>query len=245
MQLGGEQEMTKSKRQFGEGPINTIANYIFWFFLGNLYFVLLNIPLLVILIALLPNGSKPVGAGFTSIIILCCIPIGPAATALLSVMGKLVREKDINITKDFLKAYKTNFFQSLLFWNVEIVIISILLIDARFLISNNYPQFLTISVFIIISFIFLISLFVFPLISRFYLSPKNIIKTAAYYTIRKFHITILNFASFLVVGFILFKVSSFILVFISSIICYLIMFNERNVLLEIEETAKKNAERIE
>ena len=36
MQL--EEKMAKSKREFGEGPIYTITNYIFWFFLGNLYF---------------------------------------------------------------------------------------------------------------------------------------------------------------------------------------------------------------
>src|ERR1035437_608174 len=111
MQL--EEKMAKSKREFGEGPIYTITNYIFWFFLGNLYFLLLNIPLLFILIVLLSNGTNSLPEGFTTIIVLCCIPIGPAATALLSVMGKLIREKDINITKDFFKAYKTNFFQSL------------------------------------------------------------------------------------------------------------------------------------
>ncbi|HEY8805406.1 MAG TPA: hypothetical protein VIM42_09945, partial [Clostridium sp.] len=66
--------------------------------------------------------------------------------------------------------------------------------------------------------------------------------TAAYYTIKKFHITILNCASFLIVGFIFFKISTFVLVFASSIICYLIMFYEQKILLEIEEKLKKNAE---
>ena len=70
----------------------------------------------------LSNGAKPIPPWFTSIIIICCIPIGPAATALLSVMGKLIREKDINITKDFFKAYKANFFQSLFFWTLEVVL---------------------------------------------------------------------------------------------------------------------------
>lgn len=50
--------MAKAKREFGEGPIYTITNYIYWFFLGNLYFLLLNIPLLFILIVLLSNAPK-------------------------------------------------------------------------------------------------------------------------------------------------------------------------------------------
>ncbi|MGH4140994.1 YesL family protein [Clostridium sp.] len=233
--------MTKSKREFGEGPIYTITNYIFWFFEGNFYFLLLNIPLLFILIVLLSNGTKSLPPGFATIFIICCIPIAPATTALLSVMGKLIREKDISISKDFFKAYKASFFQSLFFGVLEILLIFILFIDIRFLISNSYPRILTISIFIIIAFVFSMSLYVFPIISRFYLSIKDILKTAAYYTIKKFHITILNFASFLVVGFIFFKISTFVLVFISSIICYLLMFYQQNILIEIEEKLKDNA----
>jgi len=234
--------MAKSKREFGEGPIYTITNYIYWFFMGNLYFLLFNIPLLFILIVFLSNGTKALPEGFTSSIIICCIPIAPAATALLSVMGKLIREKDIYITKDFFKAYKANFFQSLYFGALEIVLICILFIDIRFLISSSYPRILTAFIFIVIAFIISMSLYVFPIISRFYLGTKDILKTAAYYTIRKIHVTILNFSIFLVVGFIFFKVHTFVLVFASSIICYLLMFYQQKILLEIEENLKKNAE---
>ena len=43
------------------------------------------------------------------ILMLSSIPIGPALTALLSLMGKLTREGDIDVTKDFFEAYKVNF----------------------------------------------------------------------------------------------------------------------------------------
>ena len=234
--------MAKSKREFGEGPIYTITNYIFWFFLGNLYFLLMNIPLLFILLVFLSNSGNPLPEGFFTIVMICCIPVAPAATALLSVMGKLIREKDLNITKDFFKAYKTNFFQSLYFGALELIILVILFIDIRFFISSSYPRFITIVIFIGMIFIFLTSLYVFPLISRFYLGTKDIFKTAAYYTIRKFHITLLNCASFLIVGFIFFKISTFVLVFASSIICFLIMYYEQTILLEIEGKLKINTE---
>lgn len=243
MQL--EDNMAKTNREFGEGPIHTITNYIFWFFLGNLYFCVLNIPLLFILLVILSNGGQQMPPWFVSVIILCSIPIGPAATALLSVMGKLIREKDISITRDFFKAYKANFFQSLLFWTLEIILIGILFIDTRFFISKGYPQILTSFIFIIIALIFLMSLYVYPIISRFYLSWKDTLKTAAYYSIKKIHITLLNLASFIVVGFVLLKVSSFILVFASSIICYLLMFYQQKILLEIEDKLKKNTENVQ
>jgi len=231
--------MAKSKGEFAEGPIYIIIDYICWFFLGNLYFLLMNIPLLLILTVVLSNDAS-LAQDWVTPIIICCIPIGPAATALLSVMGKLIREKDINITKDFFKAYKASFFQSLFFGALEIIIISILVMDIRFFNAGRYPRALTIFIFIIIAFILLMSLYVFPIISRFYLNTKYILKTAAYYTFRKFHITILNFVMLLVIGYIFFKISIFVLAFIVSIICYSIMFYQQETLLKIQEDMKKN-----
>ena len=233
--------MGKLKREFGEGPIYTISNYIILFFLGNVYFFLMNIPGLFMLLVFFTNKNNSHQEWFYIIFIIGCIPIAPAATALFSVMGKLIREKDISITKDFFKAYKTNFFQSLYFGFIEIIILLILFIDIRFFISTSYPKFIIYIIIMIMIFIFSLNLYVFPIISRFYLSKKDILKNAAYYNIKRFHITILNFASFLIIGLIFFKISTFILVFASSLICYLIMFFEQKILLEIEAKLKINA----
>lgn len=228
----------KHKKEFGEGLIYTITNYILWFLMSNIYFLLLNIPLLYILLVLISNGQKALPEGFSIVFALCCIPIGPAATALFSVMGKLVREKDINVTKDFFKAYKTNFLQSLFFWTLGIFIIIVLVFDIRIIASYNYPRILINILYVFIAFIFIIGLYVFPIISRFYLKAKDILKFSAYYAIRKIHITIMNLFSFVIVGFVFFKISTFILLFISSIICYMIMYYEQKVLTEIEEKLK-------
>lgn len=236
MQL--EVKMSKSTKEFGEGTIYTIINYASWFFLGELYFLLMNIPLLLILIVISYNGASS-ASDYIVPIIICAIPIGPAATALLSVMGKLVREKDLNITKDFFKAYKASFFQSLFFWALEIIMIATLVMDIRFFNASSYPNVLTILIFIIVSFILLMGMYVFPIISRFYLSTKCILKTAAYYILRKLHITSLNFIILLSIGFISFKVPIFTLAFMGSIICYLIMFYQQEVLFEIQEDLKK------
>ena len=142
--------MAKSKREFGEGPFYKIGEYINWFLMGNLYFLLLNIPLFTVLFLLLTRGSNPLPPGFVYIIFICCIPVGPAVTALLSVMGKLIREKDINITKDYFKAYKVNFSQSLFFWTLELILICILYVDVKFFISNSFPRALTIFGFLVI-----------------------------------------------------------------------------------------------
>lgn len=231
--------MDRSKREFGEGPIYTITNYIYWFLLGNIYFWILNIPLLSIIAVVLYKGINEIPNGFYFVIFICCIPIGPASTALLSVMGKLVREKNIDITKNFFKAYKTNFSQSLFVWVLEMIIMAILIIDIKFIISSNYPRSIVIAIFIIMAFVFSISLYVFPIISKFYLKTKDIFEISLYYTIRRFDITILNLFSFIVVGLIFIKVSALVLLFASSIICYLLMLYQKKILLEIEGKLEK------
>jgi uncharacterized membrane protein YesL len=230
-----EEKMSRPKREFGEGPLFTIADYVSWFLLGNLYFLLLNIPLIIIVMLLLPNGTNPLPQGFIYIVALCCIPLGPSITALLSVMGKLVREKDINITKDFFKAYKVNFSQSLFFGFLETIIMFSLYLDVKFFISSGYSNALVVLAFMFMILILLLSLHLFPIISRFYFSKKDILKISAYYTIKKFKNTLLNFCIILLAVLIFFKISNIIAVFIFSITCYGIMFYEQKILIEIED----------
>lgn len=227
--------MAKFKKEFGEGSLFAIANYISWFLIGNFYFLLLNIPLIVVLVLFLNNELSQLPQGFAFVFILCSIPLGPSVTALLSVMGKLVRNKDIDITKDFFKAYKVSFSQSLFFWTLELFIISILYIDAKFFISSTYPKALSGFVFIFMGAIFLISLHIFPIISRFYFNKRDILKISIYYTFRKFSNTTMILAMILAASFILFRITSVIVVCIFSITCFGVMFFEQKILLDIED----------
>lgn len=228
--------MARGKKEFGEGPIYTITNYIFWLFMGSLYFSLMNIPLLFILLTLLSAGTS-IPSGIETVIFICCIPIGPAATALLSVMGKLVREKDINITKDFFKAYKTNFLQSLFLWVIEMLILIVLVTDAKLFLSSGFPVYLSYFMYALAALVFLIGLYVFPILSRFYMKSKDVAKLSAYYCLRKLPTTFLNLCSFLIVGFVFTKFS-FIIIFAASIIAFMIMYYNQKILAEIEEKVR-------
>lgn len=227
--------------EFNEGIIYTITNYIYWFFMGNLYFMLLNIPMvLLFLISLDSNfAATPESTAFMTFI--CCIPVGPAATALFSVMGKLIREKDLSITKDFFKAYKSNFKQSLFFWIIESLLLFILFIDIRFF-TNQHITFLNLFFMFVMLLIFLVGLYVLPILSRFYMRSKDIVKLSIYYSLKKLPNTIVNLAIIISAGFLLFKFSGIIIVFISSIVCFLIMYNEQKLLKEIQEKFTPNTE---
>ncbi|MGV8983419.1 DUF624 domain-containing protein [Clostridium sp.] len=233
--------MANNNSQFGEGIFFTMANYIFWFFMGNIYFALMNIPLIFILTVIFTNITSQFSPAVYFIIVICCIPVGPSATALFSVMGKLSRDKEINITNDFFKAYKTNFTQSLFLWVIEILIIIALFMYSRFFTNHNFPQIFTILMYIFICFVATIGLYILPILSRFYMKTKDIIRVAAYYFVRKPYVSLLNLSMLIISSFLFIRFALLVLIFLSSIIAFIIMCFERELFLELEEKQSRDS----
>ncbi|SHH79295.1 YesL family protein [Clostridium grantii] len=219
------------KREFGEGPIYVLTNYIFWFLLGNIYFLLLNIPFIFVFTLYLMNPVE----GYTFLFFLSSIPIGPAFLALLSTMGKIVREKDVNLTSHFFGAYKKNFFEGIFYWILFILFIMIVYFDLLFVNSNYSSAILTRVVQILGLFVIAFGLFVFPIVSRFYFRAKDTLKIAIKYFVKKVHIAITNVVIAGGLVYLAFKIN-ILIIFIFSIIAYCIMFLQNPVLQEIEDS---------
>ncbi|MDD3224935.1 MAG: DUF624 domain-containing protein [Clostridium sp.] len=228
-----------TKKEFGEGIFNTISNYIWWFLLGSFYFALTNI--LFIFVWLITNTEG--ASSFNLITVISLIPTGPALVALLSAMGKIVRENDVNMTKDFFKAYRKNFLEALFYWVSFLGILVIIYADIIYLNANvqlvSY-KFILISVkFILITVAFIlisITFYILPIISRFYFLKKDVMKISFYYALKKIHITILNWACLVGLLYLLMKISSLIVpFFFSSVLCYLVIFNEKSIIMDLED----------
>jgi len=227
------------KNEFGEGLIYTITNYIWWFLLGSFYFALTNI--LFIFVCFITNALGT--SLFNLMTVISLIPTGPALVALFSVMGKLVRENDVNMTKDFFKAYRQNFSEALFYWILLLIILVIIYSDIIYI--NKNVQFMTFK-FIIISAKFIlitvacilvsVVFYILPIVSRFYFTKKDVIKISFYYALKKIHITILNWSCLIILSYLSMKLSGPILLFFFwSVFCYLIMFNEKSILADLEE----------
>lgn len=219
------------KREFGEGPIFTITNYLWWFFLANVYFVICSAFLIITCIAYQFSYDNIL------VFVLPCILEGPALTALFSVMGKLVREKDLDVTKNFFKAYKLNFIQSIIISAIQVIIATILIIDIRFLKVTAYGPFILPIIYILFVLNIVLAFYTFPIISRFYLKTMDIFKVGFFYSVRKFPITLSNI-SILILSFIIMYYLPFSILFITSLIAYGIMFNEKKIIQELEEKIK-------
>lgn len=114
---------------------------------------------------------------------LLCIPVitaGASLTAMHYVLIKMVRNEDAYITKSFFKSFKLNFKQATITWLIMLLVIIILAAD--FMIIKNsgdsFPKALKVLIGAITFFLYMVSLYVFPLLARFDNSIKTTLKNA-------------------------------------------------------------------
>ena len=191
-----------------EGPLITVFNYFMWFFMANLYFLICNIPLIVIIMIFNGEWSYEYIVLFT----LALIPVGPAFTALLTVMDMLIRDKYITVTKDYFKAYLENFKKSLLCWIINLLVLGILIVDIIYFTST-----ILWSLFIIIFILMIgLSFMIYPILVRYKINLKKIWSIAFVYSIKKINITL---------AIILMTITSFILLYKLTLISIYVVFS--------------------
>lgn len=113
------------------------------------------------------------------------VTIGPSTTAIFYVMTKRIYEKEGYLLKDYFKSFKENFFQSLIIGVLDftlklVLIFNIYLIFKGIVFPLSTIQgkvFCVIYLFLLIE-VFIISLYVYPLLARFKMKTKEIFKTS-------------------------------------------------------------------
>lgn len=214
-----------------------ITNYIWWFLVGSFYFWLVNIPLILVFSSMVLSGINRMNW----LLVLALIPVGPALTALLSIMGKLVREKELDVTKDFFKAYKINCIDSLFFWTLELIALTILWADIMYFNRFSSLHFLIIVPILLLFICLGLIFYIFPILSRFYMKRTEALKVSCKYMVKRIYICLIGF----IVTYITIKIYSkmdfmFIILAFISIICYVVMLLEKGMLQDLEEKLKNN-----
>lgn len=209
-----------------ERPIYQIINYIYAFFMTNLYFLLLISPFIVVYYL----------AEFTVQNILLyyvtLIPFGPAFAALLKTMDKLISDKVIRPTADFWQFFVRNFKVSTKYWLIQWTILVILIIDIYYA-NLNIPS-LSIVFLIFIVFFLLLILYTFPILTRFEVKLKNLFIVSIYSLFRYIKVTLLNATTLLAFGVIYYIVPGITVLFFMSLICFFIMYNLQPVFNQLE-----------
>lgn len=210
-------------------------NYVFWFFLLNLFFMLFNIPLILFFIFIgISNIFK-----YFPLFLICLLPAMPTFTALLYCMNKLIVNKDLNIIKDFTNGIKLNFKQSFLIWFIELLLIIIIYFNIRFFSLIKYNVVLVCLFSAIAIIIAAVTPFIFILISRFKMKTIDILRTSFILCFTRPILTITNLLLF-IFSLILFEITpGTIILFISSLLSFSLLFINKSLLYELEDISKK------
>lgn len=127
---------------------------------------------------------------------LCCIPIitiGASMTALHYVLLKMVRNEEGYIVRSFFKSFKENFKQATIIWAI---ILAFILVFVGDLFIMNYaaiafPTVLKMILLALAFFVFIVCIYVFPVLSRFDNSIRNTWKNALFMSVLSLPKTIL------------------------------------------------------
>lgn len=208
----------------------TFFNYVFWFFILNLIFLLFNIPAISFFMFI---GISSINT-YLPLFLLTLLPFGPSFTMLLYCTGKIIRNKDLNFMEDIKLGFKLNFKQSTVVWIIELILILILNINIRFFSRFN---FLLVGVFILLSIILLvITPYLYLLISRFSLKTLDLIKNSIILAFTRPLISLANIFCILF-SMILFELSpGTTFLFMGSILAFLINYCNKFLLQEIEDS---------
>lgn len=206
-------------------------NYVFWFFCLNTFFLIFNLPLILFFIFIGLEGIFT----YLPLFLLTLLPLMPSLTVLFYCMGKLIREKDLDLFHDICKGLKLNFKQSLLIWSGELILILILVSNIRFFTLYKFNLFLT-CIFIALSILLLIiTPYIFVLISRFSIKSYDLIKNSLILAVTRPILSITNILIILAC-FVLFEITpGTTVLFVSSIFSFLILFCNKPVLEYMEK----------
>ena len=121
--------------------------------------------------------------------IICSSILGPACTAMHFVLLKIVRDEDSYITKTYFRSFKENFKQGMILQIIKFAIAGILVLD--FFILNNLNGFYRYAIIALSAFLYMVSLYVFPILSKFVNTNAATLKNSLLMAILAFPKTIL------------------------------------------------------
>lgn len=206
--------------------LKTMVDYFYGIFMGNVLFLISNIPLLYLLYIILPPRSVEPS---TMEIFLCLLPAGPAFTALLYSMNKVIREGDISVIRNYGKSYRRNVKQSLALWSSLLLFLVLLFVG----VSGSRTAFYYLQLIGLVLLVFE-SLYVMAILSRFETTGTKAFMMAFYSIFSHFKETILLLFMMVFAMMVLVIYPSIGILFVFSGFASLVMIVLNNYLTQLE-----------
>ncbi|WMM33137.1 YesL family protein [Shouchella clausii] len=221
----------EDKKEYGQGILFTVTNYIYWFLLTNIYFILMNSVFLFFFMTLQPSFSNIL------LYFLALIPSGPAIAAMCYSMEKLVRTKELSPTRDFFEGYKKNLKDTFSIWLPMLVICFILLVDFHYFRQSpsHISQIGSVILVVLLIMWTMVMLNVLVINARYKFRVRDLFRLSIYYGFTKVKQTTGNLLILFIVGVITASTTNFFILFTGSVIVFLIVLNMKAVFADIED----------
>lgn len=180
------------------GPVAKVGGVIFDIFFVNILWLVLGGPALVLILHILPLGEAT--GTFTIIdvvsIVLLMIMAGPATCAAFAALGKKQRHEDSYTLKDFWKSYSRNFLQGMGI-TLLISIVGMMIAYSAWIVLNNSVLFgqmvyVTVPLECLAGVVIILTLtFLYPLLARFEMTSRDLIKNAFIMSVKHLPTTLL------------------------------------------------------
>lgn len=108
------------RREFGDGPLGRAANAVYWYLVVELLLVLTSLPGLVAL-ALLDRSP-----GNAPLVVLCLLPLGPAASAGLFALRARADAEALTPAASFWRGYRLNWADTLRVWTPAVAVLGVI-----------------------------------------------------------------------------------------------------------------------
>jgi uncharacterized membrane protein YesL len=217
-------------KAFDMEKIISFFNYIYYFFILNLLFLLSNLPFLGFFFLV---GISRIGE-YLPLFLVCLLPMGPSLCALFYCMNKLIKNKDLYPVRSYFKGYFNNFKQAAVIAAMQAGCAFIICASMRFF--KEIPGFSAFSIilFIQLALLLLVTPFLYLLISRYQMKIIEIIKASAVIVIGKPLYAIGNAVIFLFVLMLFEMIAGTTFLFIGSAYAFLIALTNKTLFSKLE-----------
>lgn len=157
-----------------DGPLYKICNVIYYFLAANFLWAVSIIPAFLVFIVFRLNSVLSV-----ILVAVASMPVGAATTALYYVMRKVLKDESFGPFKDFWKSFKLNFKQATLVWFILFILYSILIFNIlNVRAMGSISNILLPLQFAILLELVIITIYIFPMLSKYHSDTKNLFKTS-------------------------------------------------------------------
>ncbi|MFI9489124.1 DUF624 domain-containing protein [Promicromonospora sp. NPDC052451] len=217
------------RREYGDGPLGRGANAVYWYLVVELLLVLTSLPGLVAL-ALLDRS-----VGNAPLVVLCLVPLGPAASAGLFALRDRTRTEGLAPAASFWRGYRLNWADALRVWTPAVVVLGVVAVSLANLDAAGVPGWFAPALVVIGAGLLLWSVNVLVIVSFFGFRTRDAARLAAHYLAARPLVTLGTLSLLVLAGGVIVLTTEVLFGLLAVVWLALVLRNAGPLLTDVEE----------